>query len=429
MNPSWDAKYTTNTNINTEMNYWLAESANLGELAEPLFQMIEELTDQGSQVAREHYGANGWVFHQNTDIWRVAAPMDGPTWGTFTVGGAWLTTHLWEHFLYTRDVEFLIRMYPVIKGSVDFFMDFLVEHPNGKWLVTNPSNSPENPPEGPGYEYFYDEVTGMYYFTTIAAGATMDMQILKDLFSYYIEATRILDKDKEYALEVGRARERLVPSQRGKDGTLQEWTEDFGQLEDKHRHFSHLYGLYPGNVLSIKSTPELVAPIKAVLEQRGDGGTGFSRAWKMALWARLLDGERANAIYKGYLKEQCYMSLFAKCFTPLQVDGSLGVTAGISEMLVQSHEGIIHLLPALPKEWLSGEFKGVRARGAFELGLNWEKGAIKTVNILSMAGADCRVSAVGPVNIYANGKPVQFTKGEGYVEFATEIGQRYQLLY
>ena len=427
MNPSWDAKYTTN--INTEMNYWLAESANLGELAEPLFQMIEELTDQGAQVAREHYGANGWVFHQNTDIWRVAAPMDGPTWGTFTVGGAWLTTHLWEHFLYTRDVEFLRRTYPVIKGSVDFFMSFLVAHPNGKWLVTNPSNSPENPPEGPGYEYFYDEVTGMYYFTTIAAGATMDMQILKDLFSYYIEATKILDKDKEYALEVGRAREKLVPSQIGKDGTLQEWTEDFGQLEDKHRHFSHLYGLYPGNVLSVKSTPELVAPIKAVLEQRGDGGTGFSRAWKMALWARLLDGERANAIYKGYLKEQCYLSLFAKCFTPLQVDGSLGVTAGISEMLVQSHEGIIHLLPALPKEWISGEFNGVRTRGAFEMDLSWQNGAIKTVNIISLAGADCRVSAAGPVNIYANGKPVQFTKGDGYVEFATEIGQRYQLLY
>ncbi|MBT87752.1 MAG: alpha-L-fucosidase, partial [Gammaproteobacteria bacterium] len=354
MNPSWDSKYTTN--INTEMNYWPAEASNLSELTQPLFKMIEELTDQGSEVAKEHYGSKGWVFHQNTDIWRVAAPMDGPTWGTFTVGGAWLTTHLWEHYLYTQDINFLKKIYPIIKGSVDFFMRFLVEHPNRKWLVTNPSNSPENPPEGPGYKYFYDEVTGMYYFTTITAGATMDIQILKDLFSYYGKATEILKKDTEYADKVLNARKRLVPSQVGKDGTLQEWMEDFGQLEDKHRHFSHMYGLFPGNVLSIAKTPELIDPIKAVLEQRGDGGTGFSRAWKMALWARLSDGDRANSIYKGYLQEQCYLSLFAKCYTPLQVDGTLGVTAAISEMLVQSHEDVIQLLPALPKEWNSGKF-------------------------------------------------------------------------
>ncbi|MBE9518943.1 MAG: glycoside hydrolase family 95 protein, partial [Bacteroidetes bacterium] len=427
MNPSWDSKYTTN--INTEMNYWPAEAANLSELTQPLFKMIEELTDQGAQVAKEHYGASGWVFHQNTDIWRVAAPMDGPTWGTFTVGGAWLTTHLWEHYLYTRDTEFLNRVYPIIKGSVDFFMDFLVEHPNGEWLVTNPSNSPENPPDGPGYEYFYDEVTGMYYFTTIVAGSTMDMQILKDLFHYYIQASEILGRDQVHALEVSKVRERLVPSQIGKDGTLQEWTEDFGQLEDKHRHFSHLYGLFPGNVLSVKSTPELIAPIKAVLEQRGDGGTGFSRAWKMALWARLFDGERANSIYKGYLKEQCYPSLFAKCFTPLQVDGALGLTAGISEMLVQSHEGIILLLPALPEEWFSGEFHGLCTRGAFELDLHWEKGAVRTVELLSKAGANCRISAKGPINVTANGNPVRITVGDGYVEFPTEVGQRYHLEY
>ena len=427
MNPSWDSKYTTN--INTEMNYWPAEPANLSELAQPLFQMIEELTDQGAQVAKEHYGVSGWVFHQNSDIWRVAAPMDGPTWGTFTVGGAWLTTHVWEHYLYTQDTEFLDSMYPIIKGSVDFFMEFLVAHPNGDWLVTNPSNSPENPPKGPGYEYFYDEVTGMYYFTTIVAGSTIDMQILKDLFHYYIQATQVLGRDKEYALEVLKARERLVPSQIGKDGTLQEWSEDFGQLEDKHRHFSHLYGLFPGNVLSAKSTPELIAPIKAVLEQRGDGGPGFSRAWKMALWARLFDGGRANSIYKGYIKEQCYSSLFAKCFSPLQVDGALGVTAGISEMLVQSHEGIIQVLPALPKEWISGEFRGVCTRGAFELDLQWENGAIKTVGILSKVGSNCKINAAGHANVSANGNPVQITKGDGYVEFPTEAGQRYHLEY
>jgi alpha-L-fucosidase 2 len=425
MNPSWDSKYTTN--INTEMNYWPAEASNLSELTQPLFKMIEELTDQGSEVAKEHYGSKGWVFHQNTDIWRVAAPMDGPTWGTFTVGGAWLTTHLWEHYLYTQDINFLKKIYPIIKGSVDFFMSFLVEHPNGKWLVTNPSNSPENPPEGPGYKYFYDEVTGMYYFTTITAGATMDIQILKDLFSYYGKATEILNKDREYADKVLNARERLVPSQVGKDGTLQEWMEDFGQLEDKHRHFSHMYGLFPGNVLSIAKTPELIDPIKEVLEQRGDGGTGFSRAWKMALWARLLDGDRANSIYKGYLQEQCYLSLFAKCYTPLQVDGTLGVTAAISEMLVQSHEDVIQLLPALPKEWNSGKFYGVCTRGAFELNLEWENGVTKKVEILSKAGKKCKISANNTIKVFLNGNQIQ--SKNGYIEFPTEKGQIYNLEY
>jgi alpha-L-fucosidase 2 len=427
MNPSWDSKYTTN--INTEMNYWPAEASNLSELTEPLFKMIEELTDQGTEVASEHYGAKGWVFHQNTDIWRVAAPMDGPTWGTFTVGGAWLTTHLWEHYQFTQDLKFLEKVYPIIKGSVDFFMDFLVEHPNGKWLVTNPSNSPENPPEGPGYKYFYDEVTGMYYFTTITAGATMDIQILKDLFKYYGQATQILGRDKKYAQEVLKSRERLVPSQVGKDGTLQEWMEDYGQLEEKHRHFSHMYGLFPGNVLSKKKTPEFVEPIKAVLEQRGDGGTGFSRAWKMALWARLSDGDRANSIYKGYLQEQCYLSLFAKCYTPLQVDGTLGVTAAISEMLVQSHEDGIELLPALPKVWDAGRFKGVCTRGAFELDMQWENNAIKTVEILSKAGKTCKISTDKNAQVFRDGNPVQFKENNGYIEFPTEKGNIYTLKY
>ena len=308
-------------------------------------------------------------------------------------------------------------------------MGFLVEHPNGKWLVTNPSNSPENPPEGPGYEYFYDEVTGMYYFTTITAGATMDIQILKDLFSYYGKATEILKKDTEYADKVLNARKHLVPSQVGKDGTLQEWMEDFGQLEDKHRHFSHMYGLFPGNVLSTTKTPELIGPIKAVLEQRGDGGTGFSRAWKMALWARLSDGDRANSIYKGYLQEQCYLSLFAKCYTPLQVDGTLGVTAAISEMLVQSHEDVIQLLPALPKEWNSGKFYGVCTRGAFELNLEWENGVTKKVEILSKAGKNCIISANNKVKVFSNGNQIQIKNKNGYIEFPTEKGQMYKLEY
>jgi alpha-L-fucosidase 2 len=426
-NPSWDSKYTTN--INLEMNYWPVETGNLSDCAEPLITLVKELTDQGTQVAREHYGAKGWVFHQNTDIWRVAAPMDGPTWGTFTVGGAWLTTHLWEHYLYTLDREYLSDVYPVIKGSVDFFMDFLVEHPNGKWLVTNPSNSPENPPKGPGYEYFYDEVTGMYYFTTICYGSSMDMQILTDLFGYYAEASRILGVDKTYAKKVLNARARLVPPQIGKDGTLQEWTEDYEQLEEKHRHFSHMYGLFPGNVISAKRTPELVNGCKAVLEQRGDGGTGFSRGWKMALWARLYDSERAYRIFKGYVKEQAYMQFFSKCFTPLQVDGTFGVTAGITEMLMQSHEGVIDLLPALPQAWAKGHFNGVCARGAFELDIQWADGQVTRVEVLSKKGQTCRINPRTSVKVTNRGKRVMTqTLKDGSIEFDTQPGNRYTLM-
>ncbi|MEY3323289.1 MAG: Alpha-L-fucosidase, family [Bacteroidota bacterium] len=429
MNPSWDSKYTTN--INTQMNYWAVESANLSECLEPFTKMVEELTDQGGQVARESYGANGWVMHQNTDIWRVAAPMDGPTWGTFSVGGAWLTTHLWEHYLYTLDSLYLERIYPVMKGAVDFFMDFLVEYPNGKgWLVTNPSNSPENPPKGEGYSYFYDEVTGMYYFTTICAGATMDIQILKDLFSYFLKATNILKKDLLYAQKVKLALEKLVPTLVGKEGNLQEWTEDYGQLEDKHRHFSHLYGLYPGNVLSAKNTPQFIKPIKAVLNQRGDGGTGFSRAWKMALYARLYDGNKANDIFKGYIKEQCYASLFAKCGKPLQVDGSLGLTAAVTEMLMQSHEGVIHLLPALPDEWKNGEIKGVKARGGFELSFKWANNKLVQVDILSLKGEVCNIQYTGAAVLLLNKKEIALKKKDQDVfSMNTIAGKNYQLIF
>jgi len=426
MNPSWDSKYTTN--INLEMNYWPVDSGNLSECAEPLITLVKELTDQGSEVAREHYGADGWVFHQNTDLWRVAAPMDGPTWGTFTTGGAWLATHLWEHYLYNPDREYLEEIYPVMKGSVEFFMDFLVEHPNGKWLVTNPSTSPENPPKAPGYEYFFDEVTGFYYFTTICAGSSIDMQILSDLFSYYIESTEILDLDRDFARKVKKARSRLVSPQIGKDGSLQEWTEDWEQLEEKHRHFSHMYGLYPGNVISEKRTPELIDACKAVLEQRGDGGTGFSRAWKMALWARLYNGNRAYKIFKGYIKEQAYPQLFAKCFTPLQIDGSMGVTAGITEMLIQSHEGVIDLLPALPDQWADGEFHGVCARGGFVVDMQWQDKKITRAKVYSKAGKTCRINARSPIEVKKNGRPVSIKKhSDCSVEFNTVKGSCYNL--
>ena len=425
-NPAWDSKYTTN--INTEMNYWAVESANLAELSAWPGPCICRNDKFWTEVAREHYGADGWVFHQNTDIWRVAAPMDGPTWGTFTVGGAWLTTHMWEHYLYTQDERFLEKIYPILKGSVDFFLDFLVLHPNGKWLVTAPSNSPENPPEGPGYKYFFDEVIGWYYFTTIVYGASIDMQILDDLFRYYVEATTILGKDQAYATKVEQARRRLVPPQIGKDGTLQEWAEDYAQMEDEHRHYSHLYGLYPGNVLSARNTPEFVEPIKKVLEQRGDGATGWSRAWKMALWSRLYDGERAFSIYKGHLKEQCYISLFAKCGKPLQVDGSFGLTAAITEMIVQSHEGVIDLLPAVPGEWGTGRFDGVRVRGGFELNMAWKDKKITTVEIMSRAGRPCRINAGSGYKVTQDGREIPVkTRKDGSLEFETVKGRNYLL--
>ena len=425
MNPSWDAKYTTN--INTEMNYWPVESSNLSECAEPLVRMIKELTDQGTQVAREHYGAKGWVFHQNTDIWRVAAPMDGPTWGTFTVGGAWLCTHIWEHYQYTKDAAFLKETYPLIEGSVQFFMDFLKPHPNGKWLVTNPSTSPENFPDGGGNKPYFDEVTaGFREGTTICAGSSIDMQILYDLFGYFIEASDILGKNSDFIQKVKTARAQLVPPQIGKDGSLQEWADDWKSLEKNHRHFSHMYGLYPGKVLYEKRTPALIESYKKVLEERGDASTGFSRAWKMALWARLGDGNRSNKIYKGFIKEQTCTSLFALCGKAPQVDGTFGASAAITEMLMQSHDGFIKLLPALPDEWQTGIFKGVCARGAFELEYSWQNKQVTQLTITSKAGELCRLEGKPNIKISSSGKPVKFnTLANGLIEFKTVKGGKY----
>jgi alpha-L-fucosidase 2 len=424
-NPMWDSKYTTN--INTEMNYWAVESGNLSECAEPLVRMIKELTDQGTQVAREHYGAKGWVFHQNTDIWRVAAPMDGPTWGTFTVGGAWLCTHIWEHYAYTKDAAFLAETYPLIEGSVQFFMDFLTPHPNGKWLVTNPSTSPENFPDGGGNKPYFDEVTaGFREGTTICAGSSIDMQILYDLFGYFIEASDVLGKNNGFIQKVKNARAQLVPPQIGKDGSLQEWADDWKSLEKNHRHFSHMYGLYPGKVLYEKRTPALIEAYKKVLEERGDASTGFSRAWKMALWARLGDGNRSNKIYKGFIKEQTCTSLFALCGKAPQVDGSFGVSAAITEMLMQSHDGFIKLLPALPDDWQTGTFKGVCARGAFELDYTWQNKRVTQLTITSKAGEMCRLEWKTNIKISNNGKRVIFSKlADGTIEFKTIKGGTY----
>ncbi len=429
MNPSWDSKYTTN--INTEMNYWHIESGNLSECAEPLVRMIKELTDQGKQVAKEHYGAKGWVFHQNTDIWRVAAPMDGPTWGTFTVGGAWLCTHIWEHYAYTKDATFLKETYPLIEGSVQFFIDFLKPHPTKKWLVTNPSTSPENFPDGGGNKPYFDEVTaGFREGTTICAGASIDMQILYDLFGYFIEASDVLGKKSAFIEQVRTARTQLVPPQIGKDGSLQEWADDWKSLEENHRHFSHMYGLYPGKVLYEKRTPALIEAYKKVLEERGDASTGWSRAWKMALWARLNDGNRANKIYKGFIKEQSCASLFALCGKSPQVDGTFGCAAAITEMLMQSHDGFIKLLPALPDEWPTGTFKGVCARGAFELDYSWQNKQVTQLKMTSKAGGICRLEGKPNMKINNNRQPVAFDKlAGGNIEFKTVKGGIYVVEY
>ncbi|MFZ2055001.1 MAG: glycoside hydrolase family 95 protein [Candidatus Aminicenantales bacterium] len=427
MNPSWDSKYTTN--INTEMNYWPAEVGNLNECAEPLFRMIRELTDQGREVAREHYAAAGWVFHQNTDLWRVAAPMDGPDWGAFTAGGAWLCTHLWEHYLFTGDAEFLRDAYPVMKGCVEFFLDFLVEHPKYGWLVTNPSTSPENFPARPGNDPFYDEVCAwMSPGTTICAGSTIDLQILSDLFGYVAEAAKILDVDQEFAKKVLEKRVRLAPLQIGENGDLQEWLEDWEQKEKSHRHISNLYGLYPGNQVSLRRTPKLAEGCRIVLEQRGLEGNGWASAWKMACWARLGEPVKALENFNFCVHNYTLPNLFSICSRALQVDGAFGVTAAVAEMLLQSHEGAISFLPAIPESWGEGEVEGLCARGGFEVSMSWEKGFLSRAQIKSKLGQTCRIRTERSGVLETAGKqPRTLYPKDGIIEFETTAGGTYAL--
>jgi len=297
----------------------------------------------------------------------------------------------------------------------------LIEEPNKKWLVTNPSSSPENFTGSPGNGPYFDETTGSILpGTTICAGSSIDMEIINDLFTNYIKAASALGLDKDYAEKVSTAKSRLRPPLVGKNGALQEWTEDWPQLEKQHRHSSPMYGLYPGNVFSVNTTPELIEPIKNLLNQRGDGTSGWSRAWKTALWARLGDGNRANSILKSYFKDQAFPQLFAKGGTVMQIDATMGMTAAISEMLVQSNQGVIDLLPALPEEWHSGEFKGVCTTGAFELDLKWQQNKLTSATILSKQGNICRVYTPQEVSVTQNGKKVAVEKlKDGSFQFAT----------
>ncbi len=423
--PMWDSKYTTN--INLQMSYWPADAGNLSDCAEPLYQFVKDVSDQGAQVAKENYGCNGWVLHQNSDLWMVAAPMDGPTWGTFTTGGAWLCNQLWQQNLYTKDPEFLKKIYPLIKGSAEFFMDFLVKQPGTQWYVTNPSTSPENFPDRPGNGRYFDEVSGSFIpGTNICAGSSVDMQIIQDLFSSYTAAAALLKTDVDFSNKVTERKKMLLPPKIGKDGSLQEWAQDWDQTEHPHRHMSPLYGLYPGDVLSFAKTPQLMDACKAILIQRGDENSEWSRAWKVCLWARMKNGNHALKILKGYYKDESHAQLLSGRGKVMQIDGTMGVAAGISEMLIQSQDDKIELLPALPTEWSDGEVKGMCTRGAFTINMKWMQHKVANLEILSKQGGTCRLQMNAKMKVYNNGKNVKVKSNkDGTIEFETTKNATY----
>lgn len=389
-NAPWDGKYTIN--INTEMNYWPAENTNLSECHEPLFSLVGDLSKAARITAREMYGCPGWVAHHNTDIWRTSGIVDKANYGTWPVGGAWLTTHLWEHWLYTADKVFLEKAYPAMKGAADFFMAYLVEHPEYGWKVLTPSMSPEH---GPAAKF-----GGKAW---IEAGCTMDNQILTDLFNNTIEASRILGKPQSYIDSLTATVAALPPMQIGRHNQLQEWLGDWDKAPDGHRHASHAYGLYPSAQISPYTSPLLFEAARNTMLQRGDEATGWSIGWKINLWARLQDGAHAYKIVSNMIKGRMYPNLF-DAHPPFQIDGNFGYTAGVTEMLMQSHDGALHLLPAVPDEWAKGEVSGIVSRGGFVVDMAWDGAQLSKATITSRLGGNLRLRSYVPL------------KGEGLVK-------------